>query len=83
MKLSISIVLALASSIITASPVTIPKRQATPDGVLATINAWLNDISVSLSFIPSWFLLLFLFSFLSCSTRNYTSTNYYIVPCRE
>jgi hypothetical protein len=32
---------------ISKCPLPLPKRQANPAGVLATINAWLNDISVS------------------------------------
>lgn len=47
MKFSTSVILALASSLIAASPISLPTRQANPDGVLATINTWLNDISVS------------------------------------
>ena len=44
MKLSTSIILALTSTLITASPVHLSNRS--PDSVLATINQWLNDISV-------------------------------------
>ena len=47
MKFSTTILLALTSTLITASPLPISKRS--PDSVLATINQWLNDISVSLS----------------------------------
>ncbi|PMD32382.1 hypothetical protein L207DRAFT_640176 [Hyaloscypha variabilis F] len=43
MKFSTTIILALASTLITASPLPISKRS--PDSVLATINQWLNDIS--------------------------------------
>ncbi|PMD17006.1 hypothetical protein NA56DRAFT_692223 [Hyaloscypha hepaticicola] len=45
MKFSTSIIIALAGSLVAASPISLSKRQANPDGVLATINAWLNDIS--------------------------------------
>jgi hypothetical protein len=50
MKFSTTIILALASTLITASPLPISKRS--PDSVLATINQWLNDISVLLPPTP-------------------------------
>ncbi|KAH8763009.1 hypothetical protein F5882DRAFT_383656 [Hyaloscypha sp. PMI_1271] len=45
MKFCTSIILALASTLITASPVSLSKRAPNADAVLATINQWLNDIS--------------------------------------
>jgi hypothetical protein len=48
MKFCTSIILVLASTLITASPVSLAKRASNADAVLATINQWLNDISVSL-----------------------------------